>query len=164
MLIANLLGRFPLRQSRQAFSRADDSARAMTGNALAGGNAAAWIDGRPASLDDGVAAAARRLSTAGNPVISGLGADVAATREAVLLAARFGGVLDHVHAAAILRDLDLMRETGAMLTTPTEARVRADLVLLVGDGIEAAWPESAPACSRRLSGEAPPAPAAGSSG
>ena len=33
-----------------------------------------------------------------------------------------------------------MRETGIMLTTPGEARVRADVVLLVGDGLTEAWP------------------------
>jgi formylmethanofuran dehydrogenase subunit B len=40
----------------------------------------------------------------------------------------------------LLRDLDCLRETGIMLTTPGEARVRADVVLLVGDGLTEAWP------------------------
>jgi formylmethanofuran dehydrogenase subunit B len=39
-----------------------------------------------------------------------------------------------------LRDLDCLRSTGIMLTTPGEARVRADVVLLVGDGLTEAWP------------------------
>ncbi len=45
-----------------------------------------------------------------------------------------------MHSAALLRDLDCLRETGIMLTTPGEARVRADVVLLVGDGLPEAWP------------------------
>ena len=45
-----------------------------------------------------------------------------------------------MHSAALLRDLDCLRETGIMLTTPGEARVRADVVLLVGDGLTEAWP------------------------
>ena len=45
-----------------------------------------------------------------------------------------------MHSAAVLRDLDCLRETGIMLTTPGEARVRADVVLLVGDGLTEAWP------------------------
>ena len=57
-----------------------------------------------------------------------------------MLAERIGGVVEHMHSGAVLRDLDCMRETGVMLTTPGEARVRADLLLLVGDGLEETWP------------------------
>jgi formylmethanofuran dehydrogenase subunit B len=46
-----------------------------------------------------------------------------------------------MHSAALLRDLDCLRESGVMLTTPGEARVRADVVLLVGDGLTEAWPQ-----------------------
>ena len=42
-----------------------------------------------------------------------------------------------MHSAALMRDLDSLRETGVMLTTPGEARVRADVLLLVGDGLTA---------------------------
>ena len=39
-----------------------------------------------------------------------------------------------------MRDLDSLRQTGVMLTAPGEARVRADVVLLVGDGLLQTWP------------------------
>ena len=45
---------------------------------------------------------------------------------------RIGAVIDHMNADAVLRDLDVMRSSGVMLTTPTEARVRADTLLLAG--------------------------------
>jgi formylmethanofuran dehydrogenase subunit B len=45
-----------------------------------------------------------------------------------------------MHSAALMRDLDCLRETGVMLTTPLEARVRADVLLLVGDALMQAWP------------------------
>ena len=61
-----------------------------------------------------------------------IGADVAGAREAVLLAERIGGVLDHAHSAQMLRDLDPLRETGGFTTTPLEADVRADVVLRIG--------------------------------
>lgn len=54
-------------------------------------------------------------------------------REAVRIAERTGGVLDHVESEALLRDLDPLRETGGLATTPLEADLRADLVLLIGD-------------------------------
>jgi formylmethanofuran dehydrogenase subunit B len=102
--------------------------------------AAASIDGAPASLDEAAAAAARLLARSHQPLIAGLGADIDGARAAIALAERVGGVIEHMHSAALLRDLDCLRETGIMLTTPGEARVRADVVLLVGDGLTEAWP------------------------
>jgi formylmethanofuran dehydrogenase subunit B len=103
--------------------------------------AAASIDGEPASLDDAAAAAARLLARSRQPLIAGLGADIEGARAAIALGQRVGGVIEHMHSAALLRDLDCLRETGIMLTTPGEARVRADVVLLVGDGLTEAWPQ-----------------------
>jgi formylmethanofuran dehydrogenase subunit B len=105
-----------------------------------GAIAPASIDGAPVSLDSAAAAAARLLARSHQPLIAGLGADIDGARAAIALAERVGGVIDHSHSAALLRDLDSMRETGAMLTTPGEARVRADAVLLVGDGLTQTWP------------------------
>jgi formylmethanofuran dehydrogenase subunit B len=105
-----------------------------------GAEATASIDGARASLDDAAAAAARLLARSGQPLIAGLGADIEGARAAIRLAERVGGVIEHMHSAALLRDLDCLRETGVMLTTPGEARVRADVVLLVGDGLTEAWP------------------------
>src|ERR1700722_13774791 len=108
--------------------------------------AAASIEGAPASLDDAAAAAARLLARSHQPLIAGLGADIEGARAAIALAERVGGVIEHMHSAALLRDLDCMRETGVMLTTPGEARVRADVVLLVGDGLM----QTSPHLSERL--------------
>jgi formylmethanofuran dehydrogenase subunit B len=106
----------------------------------AGAEAAASIDGAPASFAAAAAAAARLLARSSQPLIAGLGADIDGARAAIALAERVGGVVEHVHSAALLRDLDCLRETGVMLTTPGEARVRADVVLLVGDGLTETWP------------------------
>jgi formylmethanofuran dehydrogenase subunit B len=103
--------------------------------------AAASIDGAPASLDEAATAAARILARSRQPLIAGLGADIDGARAAIALAERVGGVIEHMHSAALLRDLDCLRETGIMLTTPGEARVHADVVLLVGDGLTEAWPQ-----------------------
>ncbi len=108
-----------------------------------GVEAAASIDGTPASLHDAAAAAARLLAQSGLPLIAGLSADIEGTRVAIALAERVGGVIEHTHSAALLRDLNSMRESGVMLTTPGEARVRADAVLLVGDGLAQTWPNLA---------------------
>jgi formylmethanofuran dehydrogenase subunit B len=102
----------------------------------------AWIEGRSVALGAAVAEAARLLGLSRLPVIAGLGTDVRGARAAVALAEAIGGVVDHMHSTALLRDLDVMREAGLMATTQSEAALRADTVLLVGEAI-AAWPEFA---------------------
>jgi formylmethanofuran dehydrogenase subunit B len=101
----------------------------------------AWIRGSATELDTAIAEAAKLLAASRMPVIAGLGTDVAGIRAAIALAQRIGGIIDHMHSAALLRDLDVMRESGMMVTTPNEARLRADLLLLVGSGLTEAWPE-----------------------
>jgi formylmethanofuran dehydrogenase subunit B len=91
-----------------------------------------WIDGSPATLDAAAAEAARLLTRSRLPIIAGLGTDIAGARAAIALAQRIGGVVDHMHADVLLRDLDTMREAGVMATTPNEARLRADTLLLAG--------------------------------
>src|SRR5882672_9565161 len=95
----------------------------------------AWIDGAPAELHTAAATAARLLDASRQPLIAGLGADVAGARAAIALAQRIGAVIDHMNADALLRDLDVLREAGVMLTTPSETSLRADTLLLVGPGV-----------------------------
>ena len=95
----------------------------------------AWIDGAPAELHTAAATAARLLEASRQPLIAGLGTDVAGARAATALAQRIGAAIDHMNADALLRNLDVMREAGLMLTTPSEASVRADTLLLVGPGV-----------------------------
>jgi formylmethanofuran dehydrogenase subunit B len=92
----------------------------------------AWIDGRPVTHHEAAREAARLLATARQPVIAGLGTDIAGVRAALDLAKRVGAAVDHMHADALLRDVDVMREAGMMVTTPSEARLRADVLLLAG--------------------------------
>src|SRR5258708_4119143 len=103
------------------------------------------IDGQAVPLAAAVAQAARLIAASRAPVIGGLGTDVAGARAAILLADRTGAAIDHMHSSALLHGLDVMREHGLMLTTPGEARRRADVVLLVGSalarGLADIWPD-----------------------
>jgi formylmethanofuran dehydrogenase subunit B len=101
----------------------------------------AWIAGEPATLEAAIVEAAELLAASRHPLIAGLGTDVAGARAAVALAERVGAVVDHVHADALLRNLDVMRSSGVVLTTPNEADVRADTLLLVGPGLGDGWLE-----------------------
>jgi formylmethanofuran dehydrogenase subunit B len=92
----------------------------------------AWIDGAPAELHTAAETAARLLDASRQPLIAGLGTDVAGARAAARLARRIGAAIDHMNADALLRDLDVLRESGLMLTTPSETSMRADTLLMVG--------------------------------
>jgi formylmethanofuran dehydrogenase subunit B len=101
----------------------------------------AWIAGEPAALDNAIAEAAKLLASSRHPLVAGLGTDVAGARAAVALAERVGAAIDHMHADALLRNLDVIRSSGVLLTTPSEAQVRADTLLLVGRCLSETWPE-----------------------
>jgi formylmethanofuran dehydrogenase subunit B len=101
--------------------------------------AEAWIGGAEAPLEQAIGAAARILSESRCAVIAGLGTDIAGAEAAIALARRIGGAFDHLHSSAALRNLDVMREGGWVVTSMQQARVLADLVLLVGPGLTASW-------------------------
>ncbi len=100
----------------------------------------ATLDGAPIAIEDAYGRAARILEAAKFPLIAGLGADAAGARAAILLAERLRGAYDHLASDAILADLDVMRSFAMFTTTPNEARLRADVVLLVGPGLVAQSP------------------------
>ena len=87
--------------------------------------AKAWIDGRPAGLEDALGRAARLLAASRCALVAGLGTDIAGARAAIALADRIGAVVDHMHSDALLRDLAVVREAGLIVTTANEARLRA---------------------------------------
>jgi formylmethanofuran dehydrogenase subunit B len=101
----------------------------------------AWIDGRPVALDAAISEAAGLLGACRAPVVAGLGTDIAGARAALALAQRLGAAVDHMHSEVLFRDLAVMRQGGTMVTTRNQARLRADVVLLVGGGLVEAWPE-----------------------
>jgi formylmethanofuran dehydrogenase subunit B len=103
----------------------------------------AWIDGRPVALQAAISEAAKLLAACRAPVLAGLGTDIAGTRAVIALAQRLGGAVDHIHSGAVLRNLAVTREAGMMVTTPNEARLRADLFLLIGSRLVEAWPRLA---------------------
>jgi formylmethanofuran dehydrogenase subunit B len=113
--------------------------------------ARAWIGGKPAALERALAEAAGLLAASRCPLVTGLGTDIAGARAAIGLAERIGAVVDHMNSDVLLRDLTVLREAGMMLTTPNEARLRADTLLLVGPSLE----QDAPELARWLGLDAP---------
>jgi formylmethanofuran dehydrogenase subunit B len=101
----------------------------------------AWIDGRLVALHAAISEAANLIGACRAPVVAGMGIDVAGARAAIMLAQRIGAALDHMHSEAVLRDLAVRREAGMMVTIASEARQRADVLLLIGADPVAVWPQ-----------------------
>jgi formylmethanofuran dehydrogenase subunit B len=100
----------------------------------------ASLDGKAIALEDAYKQAASILSGAKFPLVAGLGADIPGARAAILLAERLRGAFDHLASRDLLVDIDVKRSFGMFTTTANEARIRADVVILVGPGLTKQWP------------------------
>jgi formylmethanofuran dehydrogenase subunit B len=118
-------------RSLAAFARLGATAAARTG---------ARVEGKPATLDAALDAAAQVLGQQRRPLIGGLGTDVAGMRATMALARRLGAVVDHAGSGAKYRNLHVLQEFGWITTTLAEVKNRADLLVLIGDGWHARFP------------------------
>jgi len=115
------------------------------------------LDGHPAELAAAVARAGDILAGARAPVFA-VAADVAGIRAALRLADRLGGVVDHPDSEALFRNLRIVQDSGALTTTLSEVRNRADMVLIVGADPSAGLPRFFERCvdpAQTLSGPGP---------
>ncbi len=94
--------------------------------------AAPQIGGQNVTLDAAIGEAARRLKAARLPLFGGIGTDVEGVRALLSLADKAGGVIDHALSAAVYRNTGILQTKGWFMSTLTEARNRADLVIVVG--------------------------------
>jgi formylmethanofuran dehydrogenase subunit B len=107
-------------------------AKGAAGFARPSGTREHRIAGRPASLAEAADAAATLLAEAQQPLITGLGADIAGLRALLALADRSGAIVDRWQSAAQLNNLAVVQRAGAFTATFGEVAGRADAVLLLG--------------------------------
>lgn len=98
------------------------------------------VEGEPATLEHAVTRAAELLRNARLPVFSGFGTDVNDTRAALSLIDRCRGVFDQARAAAGLRNLLVLSDSGWMTTTLAELKNRVDVLVVFGVDIETVFP------------------------
>lgn len=120
--------------------RASGCATAASGYGQRARNDGPRIAGRPATLADAAAEAARLLREARRPLFGGLATDVEGARAAGRLADRTGGVLDHMNGAAAVRNLLVLQDGGWITTTLSEIRNRCDLLILAGGDVTPRFP------------------------
>ena len=90
------------------------------------------IDGRSAAESAAIERAARLIAESAAPLIAGLATEVDGVRAALALADACGAAVDHLRADGAMRLLLPLMERGAVQTTLSEMRNRADLVLVFG--------------------------------
>lgn len=92
----------------------------------------AWIGGRAVPLPAAVQQVAKLLVTSRCPVFS-VDSDVHGCRSLIALAERVGATYDHVNGRDLVHEVALHTDIGGFFTTATEARRRADVIVIVGD-------------------------------
>jgi len=98
------------------------------------------IQGKPCTLDEAVAYAAKLYTEAKQSVISGLIADVQACRSAFALAEKTRGVIDHANGQGMRASTAIMQRYGEVRTTLSETRNRADCIVLFGAEVLSKFP------------------------
>ena len=95
-------------------------------------NLSPQIDGKDVSLEKAIAKATSIIKKSGNTLFAGLGTDVAGNRNILEVADKVGGTVDHMLGDGIMRNVLAMSDKGWIMSTLTEIKNRADLVIFVG--------------------------------
>jgi formylmethanofuran dehydrogenase subunit B len=98
------------------------------------------VAGKPVSLAEAIRVAAGLIKTSKLPMYGGLGTDVDGLRAVMALADKSGGVVDHALSEGQYRNFKVLQSQGWFMTTLTEARNRADLIIVVGSDLHVLHP------------------------
>ncbi|MBM2829864.1 MAG: formylmethanofuran dehydrogenase subunit [Gammaproteobacteria bacterium] len=94
------------------------------------------INGKEVTLDDAINHVINIFRKSRQPLIAGLGTDVAGMRAVMELADKTGAIVDHMYSDGAMRNIKVMQDHGWMMTTMAEIKNRADLIIFAGtDGI-----------------------------
>ena len=98
------------------------------------------IAGKPATLPEALRAATDIIKAAKLPLFGGLGTDVDGIRAVMAIADKSGGVVDHALSEGQYRNFRVLQSQGWFMTTLTETRNRADLIVVVGSDLHQLHP------------------------
>lgn len=98
-------------------------------------------EGQPGELANVVDSARQWLRESRQPLIAGLGTDVAGARAMHALAEATGAICDAASGSAFAQGLRVLQDRGAFTTTLGEVRNRADLVVCIGGSPAEKQPE-----------------------
>lgn len=102
--------------------------------------AQAQVDGRDVDLETAIRAATELVRGAQLPLFGGLGTDVDGIRAVMALADKSGGVVDHALSEGQYRNFRVLQTRGWIMSTLTETRNRADVIVVVASDIQKLHP------------------------
>ena len=95
----------------------------------------AQINGKPVTLQQAIAHAAKLLQASQQPLFAGLSTDVQGFRAIYNLAQITDGSLQHMNALSTARNMKVLQSTGWQITTLTEVKNCADVIVCIGSDI-----------------------------
>ena len=98
------------------------------------------INGKAATLDEAILQISKILKSSHHPLFSGLGTDIGGLRSAFQLADKTGAIIDHMHAEGTTRNTLVLQDLGWMMTTLTEIKNHADLIIFAGTDAISKYP------------------------
>ncbi|MCV0370341.1 MULTISPECIES: formylmethanofuran dehydrogenase [Filomicrobium] len=98
------------------------------------------ISGRDVELSEAIQKVSELVRAAKQPLYSGSATDVDGMRAIMALADRSGGTVDHALSAALERNLSVLQSAGWIMSTLTEVRNRADVIVIVGTDVQKMHP------------------------
>lgn len=98
------------------------------------------IAGKETDVASAISEVASLLQNARQPLIGGLATEVHSMRGILEIADLSGATLDHMNSEAVMRNVLAMQNSGWHISTLTEVRNRADLVLVIGGDIVSRFP------------------------
>ena len=93
------------------------------------------INGKPATLLQAIAHAAKLIKISQQPLFAGLSTDVQGFRAIYNLAQKTNGSLQHINAQSTARNMKVLQSTGWQTTTLTEVKNRADVIVCIGTDV-----------------------------
>jgi formylmethanofuran dehydrogenase subunit B len=98
------------------------------------------IEGRDVDFETALRAATDLIRGSTLPLYGGLGTDVDGIRAVMALADKTGGVVDHALSEGQYRNFRVLQTRGWIMSTLTETRNRADVIIVVGSDLHKLHP------------------------
>ncbi len=90
------------------------------------------LKGKKVSLDEAINAVCQILKKSHTPLFAGLASDAGGIRQMMHLADNTGAIIDHMHGDALIRNTLVLQDLGWIMTTLSEIRNRADMIIFAG--------------------------------
>jgi len=114
--------------------------KAVAGFSRPIGDARPQLAGRDVDLSEAVAKAAELIKASKRPLYGGMATDVDGVRAIMALADRTRGTVDHALSATLDRNMNVLQSAGWIMSTLTEVRNRADVIVIVGTDVQQLHP------------------------